>query len=1067
MIRKLLLSAASVLLSVGFSLAQNAQVSGIVVDTKGTPIVGVTVMVEGTITGAITDSQGKYSVKLPDSSDKYLRFSSLGYIGKLVEIGGRTWIDVTLEEDIAKIDEVVVVAFGTTTKEAFTGSATVIKSEDIQKRQVSNVANALSGAVAGVQVSNSSGDPMSGEPDILIRGIGTMYAESAPLYVVDGVPYYSSLSNLNTSDIEFMTVLKDAASTALYGSRGANGVILITTKRAKSGEATITFDAKWGANSRATKLYDYVTDPAQYYELHYSALNNYYRNTAGLSAMDAHIRANELLTSNETGGLGYQVFSVPEGEYFIGTNGKVNPNATLGNKVVYNGQEYLLYPDDYTDGYKTTLRQEYNLSMSASNDRANVYASMGYLSNNGIVENSEYKRYTGRIRADYQAKKWLKIGGNAAFTHTDAKTPMFGTGAVNSNVFYFMNRTAPIYPLYIRDGEGNIMVDEHGLQMYDWGNGANAGCGRPVFTEYNPLQSLSLDTYSRDANSFSGTAFADVKLFKDLTATVNIGTNFDDRRTNQLHNTYYGIRAGTGLVSVSDWRSLEINTQELLNYSHVFGDKHQLSVLAGHEFFDSKSYYLYGSSYKLFSNDNAELPNGVIDGGAASSYRSDYNVEGWLGRIEYNYDSRITLSGSYRRDASSVFHPDHRWGNFWSASAAWLINHESWFKATWVSMLKLKASIGSQGNDGLDNWLYTDMYLLGANDGEVALSYYLTGNKELTWETNTNINAGVDFELFNGRLGGTVEYFNRKTTDLLNFFYTAPSGGSAGYYDNIGDMRNRGVEIELHGSPIRTRNFTWTLSMNMSHYKNRVTRVADANKISTVEGYSGYASGSYYIGEGLSYYTWYMPTFAGVDHSTGQSLWYKDVLDDDGNVTGRETTSSYSEATYYLNGTAIPDVYGGFSTSFEFFGVDISAQFAYQIGGKGYDQGYATSMSSPNTTVGYNYHKDLLKAWTPENPDSDIPRLQYGDQYTGSLSSRFLTDASYLNISSITVGYTLPRSFTSKLGLSKLRVYLACDNVYYWSKREGFDPRQSYAGTTSSYTYNPIRTISGGINVQF
>ena len=309
--------------------------------------------------------------------------------------------------------------------------------------------------------------------------------------------------------------------------------------------------------------------------------------------------------------------------------------------------------------------------------------------------------------------------------------------------------------------------------------------------------------------------------------------------------------------------------------------------------------------------------------------------------------------------------------------------------------------------------------------------------------------------------------FNRKTTDMLFFFPTAPSSGYSGYYDNVGDMRNRGFEITLHGTPIQTKNFRWDLTLNMSHYKNKVTYLAPERKSTTAQGYEGYANGRYFVGEGLSYYTWYIPKYAGVDQTTGLSMWYKDVTDAEGNVT-RETTTTYSEATNYLCGTALPDLYGGFSTSFQFFGVDVSASFAYQIGGLSYDSGYASGMASPySSSAGSNLNKDILKSWTPENPSTTIPRFQYGDNTSVNISDRFLLDASYLNISNIQVGYTLPESFTRKFGVGKLRIYLACDNVYYWSRRQGFDPRYSYYGSTNYANYSPIRTISGGINVQF
>lgn len=446
MVRKLVLSLIAVLGGgIMIALAQVQQISGTVVDAEGKPVAGATVMVDGTTNGTTTNAAGQFVLSAP--ADATLQVSFIGYDTQLVAVAGKTRLNIRMSESSTSIDDVVVVAFGTTTKEAFTGSAAVVKSEELEKRQVTNVAQALAGAIPGVQVTSSSGNPSS-TPTVLVRGLSSISAGVTPLYVVDGVPYSGDLNLINTADIESLTVLKDAASTALYGARGANGVIMITTKRAKKGEAIVTLDAKWGVNARGTQLYDNIDDPAQYYEAYYQSLYNYYRSN-GFSSYDSTIRANELLTSSNAGGLGYQVYTVPEGELFIGTNGKINPNATLGRKVTYNGQDYYLTPDDWVDeAYRTSLRQEYNVNISAANDRANFYASLGYLDNEGIVSSSSYTRYTARLRADYQAKKWLKVGANASYSHYESNYLSDESGSTGStNIFAFANNAAPIYPV--------------------------------------------------------------------------------------------------------------------------------------------------------------------------------------------------------------------------------------------------------------------------------------------------------------------------------------------------------------------------------------------------------------------------------------------------------------------------------------------------------------------------------------------------------------------------------------------------------------------------------------------
>ena len=1064
MIRKLVLSLVAVLSVAAMAVAQNKQVSGRVSGEDGNPIVGATVLVEGSTTsGTSTNIAGEFALRAPVNGNLVVSF--IGYESQVVAINGQTNLEVVLKEDTKSIDDVIVVAFGQAKKEAFTGSAGIVKSDDIAKVQTSNVAQALAGQVSGVQLSNSTGAPGS-SPSIRIRGFSSISASQEPLFIVDGAPYEGDLNNINPNDIESMTVLKDAASNALYGARGANGVILITTKRAKGRDAIVTVDAKWGVNSRATKDYDYITDPGQYYETHYHALYSKFLSD-GQTAANAMILANNQLVSSEEGGLGYNVFTVPNGQYMIGSNGRMNPAATLGRRVTYKGQDYWLTADDWNDeAYENSFRQEYNVSVSGSTDRSNFYASFGYLNSKGIVQGSDMYRYTARLKADFQAKKWLKVGANASYANFDWNSlNADGEGESTANVFAFTSSMAPIYPVYVRDGMGNVMYDQYGIKMYDYGNGMNAGMTRPVFANANALLDSQLNPNNSNGNAFSGSAFADFTLYEGLKVTLNVGMNLDETRYSSMLNRFYGQFASQGgILSKQHNRSFSYNLQQLINYSKTFAEHHSIDIMAGHEYYNYSTALLNGSRSNIFLDGNDELANALVDG-SVTSYSGEYNNEGYFGRVQYDYDERIFVSGSYRRDASSRFHPDHRWGNFWSAGAAWLINRESWFNVKWIDMLKLKASIGSQGNDNIGAYRYTHNYQIVNSASKPGVIFTAQGNENITWETNTNFNVGAEFDLFKGRLSGSFEYFYRKTTDMLFAFPVAPSMGYSSYYANIGDMRNSGIELNLNAVLLNRKNVQWNFGLNLTHYKNKILKLPEERKTAkTIEGYEGFASGSYFFTEGESLHTFYIPKYAGVKPDTGESMWYTTNPE-----TGAiETTTAYQQATYYTSGNAIADLYGGFNTSIAFFGVDVSASFTYQIGGLAYDSGYAGSMTSPvGTSVGMNMHKDLLNAWTPENPESNIPRLQYNDRYTAAVSDRFLTDASYLNIQNIQVGYTFPHKWTSKFGVHSLRVYLACDNVFYWSYRDGFDPRYSFTGSTNNATYSPIRTISGGITVQF
>ena len=1079
MVKKVVLSmVATLLLGCFGAFAQGQRVTGTVTDETGSPVIGAAVVVEGTTRGTSTDLAGYFEIAA--SSDANLVVSYLGYQTQTVAVAGRSVVDVTLVPDSEQIEEVIVQAFGTAKKEAFTGSASTIKSDELVKTQSSSVANALTGKVAGLQTSQGSGS-LGSEPTIRIRGIGSINAGNDPLWVVDGVPYEGDLNNLNMADIETMTVLKDAASNALYGARGANGVIMVTTKRAKAGDARINFDAKWGVNMSARKLYDYTRDPGQYYEMHYTAMKNYYMADQGLDAATAHNMAAANVATNAAGGLGYNVYTVPAGQTLIGTNGKLNPNATLGRKFTYNGQEYTVQPDDWYDElYDPSFRQEYNVSIAAATEKSNFFASFGYLNNKGITDGSDMYRWTARLRADYQAKKWLKIGGNMSYTNFNwngASSNSEGSGDT-ADVFTAVADTAPIYPVFVRDGEGNIMKDKYGWNVYDSGDGSVWGLTRFSGSQSNPLQNIWLDEANSEGNAFSVNGFADFIFMPGLKLTINGSVTIDETRSTSMRNPYYGqFVANKGVLSKSHGRSYNHNLQQFLTYDKSFGanEEHTLQLLLGHETYNLRSYSLGAAKSNIFSTDNLELNGAVVDMSSASSSFGEYVNEGYFFRAMYEYDGRIFASASYRRDASSRFHPDHRWGDFWSVGAAWIISRENWFDAPVLNMLKLKASVGSQGNDNIGMYLYTDLYSV-SNDGNggVSVNFGRKGNPNITWETNTNLNIGAEFGLWQDRLSGSVDFFYRKTSDMLFSVPVTPSLGYTSYYDNIGDMANTGLEVVLNGDIIRTRDIVWSVNANITYVKNKVLRLPDSRKDRTIDGHSGFISGSSFIAEGLSLGTPLMPTYAGVADD-GQSQWDYFYYTETDEVTGEPLNGEWKVTSEYSNVSGDPyswslmkdkctmaPVFGGFGTTLYAYGFDLSIAFDYQLGGWGYDGSYAGYMSSPTTsTAGKNYHLDLLDAWTPENKDSNIPRFQLNDQYTTSTSDRFFIRTDYLNISNINAGYTFPAKWW-KGHIQTLRVYLACDNVWYWSKRQGFDPR----GGSNNY-YAPIRTISGGVTLTF
>ena len=1061
--KKTILLALFVLLGVGVANAQLRVTGKVTHAESGEALPFVTVAVKGSTVTTLTGNDGTYAINVPDGYN-VLSFSSTEFATVEKEINGLTTIDADMIESATLLTEAMVVAYGTATRSAFTGSAGVLKSESIAKTQTSNPVNALGGKVAGVQMTSTTGQPGT-TPSVKIRGTGSMSASNAPLYVVDGVPFDGDVSSINPRDIESMTVLKDAASNALYGARGANGVILITTKRGQSGEAVINVDAKWGSNSRGVPQYDVMTDPNQYYEKVYEAMYNGIHLSLGYPEAFTHNYINANIYGNADGGVGYRIHSYPVGEDLFAVGGTINPNATLG----YSDGTYYYYPDSWYDELFNSgnLRQEYNISVSGSSDKINYYASGGYLDDAGIAPGSGFTRYTARTNVEYQAKKWLRIGTNIAYTNYISKSPGSQTASGNSgNLFYVANMMAPIYPMYVRNADGSIKIDDRGFTVYDFGDRTSTNFTRTFMNMSNPASTLQLDKTQYAASVFSGKAFGVIDIVEGLRARITFGYDIDDTKYRRLYNAYYGqFAAEKGLVSMAADRTVGMTHQYLLTYAKTFG-LHNFDVMAGYEQYNNKIENFSGSKKKLYNPTVVEINNAILDPQVSSS-SGRYATQGVFGRAQYDYRGEFFASASVRGDASSRFHKDNRWGAFWSVGGAWLMTKNLLTDVTWLDMLKVKASYGQQGNDALmysngtgNLYPYADQYSLSELNGEYALVMTYKGNKDITWETSHSFNVGADFDMFKGKLSGSLEYFSRKTSDMLYFLPVAPSIGYSSYPMNVGSVRNNGFEVELNSNIITTEDLSWNVYLNATHVKNKI--------ISLEESLGGeWVSGSYLYKEGGSMYNFYMPKYAGVDETTGESLWLKDLKDASGNIIGTDVTNLYAEATRYETGDILPDVYGGFGTSVEFMGFDFSIDFQYQLGGRMYDNTYAALMhSGTSDEAGTNWHKDIQNSWTPSNTSTNIPKVDAMSQNQNSLSDRFLTNSNYLSLSNITFGYTLPKSLTRKLYIDGIRVYFVADNVALLTKRKGLDPRQSFTAG-GSYMYSAIRSISGGISLTF
>ena len=1054
-------------IGIGLVNAQISKVTGTVISEEdGLPVVGASILVKGTTMGTVTDLDGKFTLENLPSTAKTLMISYIGMHTQEVAI--QRTLSIVLKADTETLDEVIVVAYGTAKKSAFTGSASVMKADKLEKRQVSNLTNALSGSVSGVQTVSYNGQPGT-SAKVYIRGIGSMNAsvDTDPLYVVDGIPFEGDISSINTQDIESMTVLKDAAASALYGARGANGVILVTTKKGQSGDARVTFDARWGVNSRMVGKYDVIKDTDTYMETLYQSFKNEGMQSLGYSSAAAHAYAN----NNLFGAIGYPIYTLPQGEGLIGMDGKVNPNAVLG----YSDGKYYFTPDNWDkEMIGSEMRQEYNMSVAGGSDRINYYFSAGYLQDGGIIENSGFDRITTRLNVDYQAKKWLKFGANMSYINSKSRYPGDQTnGSSSANAFNMAHMIAPVYPMFQRNADGSMAYDStNGRPIYDYGNG-QTGRTRNWMSMSNPMGDLLYNTEEYLMDIFSGKWYAELSPIEGLKLTASYGYNVDNTRYHSLGNSKYGQSASYGGNAYqSHDHTSGFNQQYLATYRKSFGN-HNFDVLAGYESYDYRSENSYATGQNLYKDGDFTV-NNTIDQKRGGGSRSEYSTRGIIGRLNYDYAEKYYLSASYRRDASSRFHPDNRWGNFWSASAAWVINKEHFLEdIEWIDILKLKASYGQQGNDRIgNNYAYLDQYSVTGADGVFSdgkLVY--KGNKDLTWEKSDAFNAGVDFTLFGSKLSGTIEYFSRKTSDML---YSKPVANSNGYSSipvNIGSMTNSGMEIELSYTPIETKNLKWTVFGNATFSKNKINELDPE-----LEG--EWISGSTIYTEGESMYRSYIVKYAGVDAATGNPLywtkttpaadateeekaafvpeWYATSNYDEANANGRQATDDL-----------LPTVYGGFGTSLDFYGFDFSIQMAYQLGGKIFDYSYQALMhNGDGSSAGQNWHVDMAKAWTPENTNTDVPRLNRSDKYTNKLTDRWLTSSNYLSVNNITLGYTLPKNWLRSLNIQALRLYVAADNVALFSTRKGMDPRQGFRGTSGD-TYSALRTISGGIKLTF
>jgi TonB-linked SusC/RagA family outer membrane protein len=1022
--------------------AQERTVTGRVTSAEdGSALPGVSVVIKGTTFGTATDVNGSYTLSVP--TDATLVFTFIGMRTEEISVGQRTQVNVALEVDVMQLNEVVITTFGEAKKSSFTGSYSQINSENIAVRPLSNVVAAIAGTTAGVTTTAGTGQP-GVAPDVRIRGFGSINASNSPLYVVDGVPYNESIANLNPADIESMTILKDAASTSLYGARAANGVVMITTKKGKDKDGSINLRYTKGFSTRGMPEYDKV-GASQYYPLMWEMLrNNLAYGVAGQDLATAGANATATLGAN----VRYNVYDVPFNQ-LVDATGAMNPNARL------------LYSESDLDWEAPIMRQgnrdELNLNFSGASDKSDYYVSFGYLNDKGYQIRSDYNRYNARINYNTQLKSWFKTGGNIAATITESRQSAADGGTSFVNPFFFSRGMGPIFPVYAHDplNPGTFLLRD-GQKFYDFGN--MSALGLPNRPQYGGRHAIAETEWNEDfyrRNVLNTRGYMEISFLKDFRFTTNVGLDIANQNDVTFGNPDVGDGAPAGRTTHAFDNVTNFNLNQLLNYSKSF-DSHNISALVGHESYNRRTNFVSVSKSQQSLEGNIELPNfATLTGG--SGYLDRYRVEGYFSRLNYDFNEKYFASVSVRRDGSSKFSQDVRWGTFMSVSGAWRLDQEIFIQnIPAISQLKLRASYGQTGNDGgagtsISYYAWQPVYGLGWDNAlEPGILQGSLGNRNLSWESSDASDVALEFGLLKNRITGTIEYFNRASSNLLFAVPMPLSSGVATVTRNIGTMVNRGMEVSISAEVLKMGDFSWQLDVNATKLKNEITKMPDESE--------EIISGTKKLKEGRSLYDFWLREYIGINPANGDVLYRADTWNPANsfvNEAGDTVTNSISNARYHYNGSSIPKISGGFTNTFRYKNFSLSAVVVYQIGGKVYDGAYASLMGSGG--FGSAKHVDILNRWRNPGDITNVPRMDDGRtaDYNGT-SDRWLINASYLNIRSVTLAYNLPTAWANKLFLSRAQFYVSGENLLMKSKRSGMNVQESYAGTTSN-VYSPAR----------
>ena len=1056
-------------MSVVLSAQTYRTISGTVKDAAGEGIIGAGVVVQGTSNGVITAPDGTFTLRnVPTGASVVV--SCVGY--KTLVAEAANGMVITLAEDSEALDETIVVAYGTSKKSSFTGSASVVKAEQLEKISGTGFVEALQGMSAGVQIVNNEGNP-GGNSRIQIRGIASMAGVTTPLYVVDGMPYDGSLNTINPSDIESMTILKDAAASSLYGSRAANGVVVITTKKGKAGKPTVNFRAAWGTSDAAVPWMT-KADPYQQLYNNWKALYNdqVYLHGADPKAAGDYASANCVSLSvnpvvNSKGETWYVTpFQWPgSADKFVlhdgNGNGYVNPDL----KMIWDKSDWEW--NDIVFSHK--LRSDYGVDVSgaSADGKTNYYISGSFLDDQGYANRDYYKRYSFRASVESEINKWLSMGGSLAYSY--ARQNYLGYNRM-------LNFHTSLNSVWLRNNDNTDWVysGKTGLRMYDWAYHNANYFGMPAVTRGDYWDNYNDESFGNRAyTTVSAKYFANIKLPAGFNFRTSISV--DDNNvayfgySSAVHDPEqippYGVTVKTsgGSGERSTDHTISSTWNNILTWDQHFGD-HNLNLMAGHEFYKYDDYYHYSYAEGIMSVSQYELHS------ASTYWETDsdfikYALLSFFGKADYNYKNKYFLSASFRRDGSSRFSPESRWGNFWSVGASWRISNEDFMKDSIFDNLVIRSSYGTSGNDrlysrnsgngqngDLINYAYQAYYEADDLYGVSGYKPSTIATPELKWEKNQQFNVAVDFSAFRNRLSGTVEYYVRGSKDLLYYLelpLSAQVGEATGYNTNLGNVSNSGIELTLGFVPVQTRDFIWSIDANFSTLKNEITYLPSgaynyANRVAL-----------YRLEEGHSLYEFYMPQFAGIDKQTGL-LSYK--------LHDGKVTTNYSDVTtedYEWSGSAIPKAFGSLTNSFRWKGFDASFMWYGSFGSKLFDYIFVEA-GTMRTGVGLMEDVVAPHAWTKPGDDALYPRWsaeKAGDNR--KCSTFFLLNNDYLRLRNVSLGYSLPKTLLQKANISNVRFYISGDNLLTFgaAAKRHIDPETGILGNN----YNGNANTDNGV----